>query len=158
MSRGAINQYSDYTHYDVTGDGRCYFYVILKALGMELTREKGAVANLERFFKNNYYFNPRNKRVLGHQVRKGTYGNPERIIHYSPAIRKLLWDRNIRFIATIQKTINTPNVVDEHIQDPMLHLISLSKLHGPMNFRLQTFTEKEFTSQQDAYILSLIHI
>ena len=71
---------------------------------MQLTREKGAVANLQRFFKNNYYFNPRNKRILKRQVKQGTFGNPEMVIEYSPAFRKLLWDRNIRYIATIQKT------------------------------------------------------
>lgn len=151
--RAAIKQYSDYTHYDVTGDGRCYFYVILKALGMKLTREKGAVANLDRFFKNNSYFNPRNKHALAHRVRKGTFGNPENVIYYSPAIRKLLWDRNIRYIATIQKTQKKPNAVNEYIQDPFPHLVQLSKLHGPStSFRLQTFTAGQYPSHKDAYI------
>jgi hypothetical protein len=148
-----IKQYSDYTHHDVTGDGRCYFYVILKALGMQLTREKGAVADLERFFKNNFYFNPRNKRILQRQVRNGTFGNPEMIIHYSPAIRKLLWDQNIRYIATIQKSRNKPNAVNEYIQDPLRHLVQLSKLHGPStSFRLQTLTASQYPSHKDAYI------
>ena len=154
VSRHAvIKQYSDYTHYNVTGDGRCYFYALLKALGMKLTREEGAVANLERFFKNNYYFNPRNKRIVQRQVKQGTFGNPEMIIEYSTAIRKLLWDRNIRYIATIQKTKKIPNAVDEYIQDPLRHLVQLSKLHGPStSYKLQTFTVTEYSSQQHAYI------
>jgi hypothetical protein len=157
VSHSVIKQYSDYTHYNVTGDGRCYFYVILRALGMQLTHEKGAVADLERFFKNNFYFNPRNKRILQRQVRNGTFGNPEMVIDYSPAIRKLLWDRNIRYIATIQKTKNKPNAVNEYIQDPPRHLVHLSKLHGPstdfrLHYRLQTFTAKEYSSQLDDLI------
>ena len=152
-----IKQYSDYTHYDVTGDGRCYFYVILRALGMKLTRQKGTVANLERFFKNNYYFNPRNKRALAHRVSKATFGNPEMVIEYSPAIRKLLWDRNIRYIATIQKTLNHPSAVNEYIKDPPRHLVQLSKLHGPStSFRLQTFTVDKYLSQKDAYINAIV--
>ena len=135
-----IKQYSHYTHHDVTGDGRCYFYVLLKALGMQLTNQKGAVANLNRFFENNYYFTPRNKRQLEREVRNGTYGNPERIIEYSPAIRKLLWDRNIRYIATIQKTHDTPQAVDEYITNPMRHLVHLSKLHDPPTVKLKSFT------------------
>tara|TARA_Y100000389_G_scaffold85362_1_gene82079 strand:- start:953 stop:2875 length:1923 start_codon:yes stop_codon:yes gene_type:complete len=148
-----IKQYSNYTHHDVTGDGRCYFYAILKALGMQLTREKGAVADLERFFKNNYYFNPRNKRILQRQVRNGTFGNPEMVINYSPAIRKLLWDRNVRYIATIQKTQNKPNAVNEYIQDPLRHLVQLSKLYGPStSYRLQTLTADQYPSHKKAYI------
>ena len=153
LNSSVIKQYSDYTHYNVTGDGRCYFYVILKALGMKLTREKGVVANLERFFKNNYYFNPRIKRILQRQVTKGTFGNPEMVIEYSPAIRKLLWDRNIRYIVTIQKTIKTPKAVDQYIQDPLRHLVQLSKLHGPSTtYRLQTFTTEQYSSHQKDYI------
>jgi hypothetical protein len=149
----AIKQYSDYTHHDVTGDGRCYFYVILKALGMPLTLEKGAVADLERFFKNNSYLNPRSKRILKRQVRNGTFGNPEKVIDYSPVIRELLWDQNIRYIATIQKTRNKPNAVNEHIQDPLRHLVQLSKLHGPStSFKLQTLTSGQYPSHKDAYI------
>tara|TARA_B110000027_G_scaffold120813_1_gene134528 strand:- start:490 stop:2409 length:1920 start_codon:yes stop_codon:yes gene_type:complete len=150
----AIKQYSDYTHHDVTGDGRCYFYVILKALGMKLTREKGAVADLERFFKNNYYLNPRNKRILKRQVRNGTFGNPESVIDESPAIRKLLWDRNIRFLATIQRTKKQTKAVNEYIQDPLRHLVQLSKLHGPSAprpYKLETFTTKQYSSQTKAY-------
>ena len=153
MSNSVIKQYSDYTHHDVTGDGRCYFYVILKALGMKLTGEGGAECDLERFFKNNSYFNPRNKRTVQRQVRKGTFGNPEMVVHYSPAIRKLLWDRKIRYIATIQKSKKKPIAVDDYIQDPLRHLVQLSKLHGPStSFRLQTFTAKEFPSQKAAFI------
>jgi len=153
MRNSVIKQYSDYTHHDVTGDGRCYFYVILKALGMKLTGEGGAVCDLERFFKNNSYFNPRNKRTLQRRVRNGTFGNPEQVVYYSPAIRKFLWDRNIRYIATIQKSKNKPNAVDDYIQEPLRHLVQLSKLHGPStSFRLQTFTAKEFPSQKQAFI------
>ena len=153
-SRHAIKRQlgPDYTHYNVTGDGRCYFYVILRALGMKLTREKGAVVDLERFFINNSYFNPEQKGKIGDNVRKGTYGNPEKVIHHSPAIRKLLWDRNIRYIATIHKTINTPNIVDEHIQNPIKYLASLSKLHGPTEYKLQSFTAKDLPSHQGAYM------
>jgi len=152
LSQSVIKEYSDYTHYDVTGDGRCYFYVILKALGMKLS-EGGAVANLERFFHNNYYFNPRNKRILQRQVRGGIFGNPEMVIGYSPAIRKLLWNRNIRYIATIQKTREKPNAVNEYIQDPLRHLVQLSKLHGPStSFKLQTLTAAQYSSHKDAYI------
>ena len=117
---------------------------------MQLTNQKGAVANLNRFFENNYYFTPRNKRQLEREVRNGTYGNPERIIEYSPAIRKLLWDRNIRYIATIQKTHDTPQAVDEYITNPMRHLVHLSKLHDPPTVKLKSFTTLE--SQKDAFI------
>ena len=153
VSHSVIKQYLDYTHYNVTGDGRCYFYVILKALGMKLTDERGAVCNLERFFKNDSYFSPRNKRTIQRQVIKGTFGNPEMIIHYSPAIRKFLWDRKIRYIATIQKTKKKPNVVDDYIQDPLRHLVQLSELHGPStSFILKTFTAKQFPTQKQAFM------
>lgn len=153
VSHSVIKQYLDYTHYNVTGDGRCYFYVILKALGMQLTGARGAECNLEPFFENNTYFNPRNKRTIQRKVKQGTFGNPEMIIHYSPAIRKLLWDRKIRYIATIQKTKKKPNAVDDYIQDPLRHLVQLSELHGPStSFRLQTFTAKQFPTQKQAFM------
>ena len=71
------------------------------------------------------------------------------VIIYSPAIRELLWDRNIRYIATIQKTENKPNTVNEYMQDPPRHLVQLSKLHGPstfnrLHYRLQTFTAEQY--------------
>jgi hypothetical protein len=142
-----IKQYTHYTHHNVTGDGRCYFYVILRALGMKLTREKGAVANLERFFKNNHYLiNPRYKRKLQRQVRNGTCGDPENVIDSSLAIRRLLYDRNIRYIATIQQTRTKPNIVDDYIRAPKdvltsPNLISLSQLHA--DFTLQSFTQQQ---------------
>ena len=100
-------------------------------------------------FKNNFYFNRRSKRILQRQVRNGTFGNPEMVIIYSPAIRELLWDRNIRYIATIQKTENKPNTVNEYMQDPPRHLVQLSKLHGTstfnrLHYRLQTFTAEQY--------------
>ena len=124
---------------------------------MQLTREKGAVADLERFFKNNFYFSSRNKRILQRQVKNGTFGNPEMVIDYSPAIRKLLWDRNIRYIATIQKTKNKPNAVNEYIQDPPRHLVQISKLHGPstasrLHHRPQTFTANQYSSRLDGFM------
>lgn len=153
VSHSVIKQYLDYTHYNVTGDGRCYFYVILKALGMKLTGERGDVRNLDHFFKNNSYFKPRNKRTIQRQVKQGTFGNPEMIIHYSPAIRKLLWHRKIRYIATIQITKKKPNAVDDYIQDPLRHLVQLSELHGPStSFRLQTFTAKQFPTKKQAFM------
>ena len=153
LNHSVIKQYLGYTHHDVAGDGRCYFYVILKALGMKLTGARGAECNLVPFFENNTYFNPRNKRKLQRQVRKGTFGNPEMIVHYSPAIRKLLWDRKIRYIATIQKTKKKLNVVDDYMQDPLRHLVQLSELHGPStSFRLQTLTAKQYPSQKEAFM------
>ena len=155
-----IKQYTDYIHHDVTGDGRCYFYVLLKALGMQLANQKGAVANLERFFKNNHYFTPRNKRQLERAVKNGTFGNPETVIDYSPAIRNLLWDRNIRYIATIQMTRETPKAVDEYMENPMSHLIQLSSLNNhPTKTKtkvklveLKSFTELQYPKERRAFI------
>ena len=139
-----------YTHYDVTGDGLCYFYVILKALGMRLTAGGGAPSNLRRFFHSNneYFEKTENYRKYLGKVQRKSYGNPSDVISISPLIRRQLYESGIRYIAHITLSRNEPDKVDKYMRRPLTHAEEISAILGPdRRYRLRLLTADQTRAQ-----------
>ena len=135
-----------YTHYDVTGDGLCYFYVILKALVMRLTAGGGAPSNLSHLFhcKNKYFEKTEDYRKYLGKVQRKSYGNPSNVISISPLIRQMLYERGIRYIAHITLSRNEPDKVDKYMRRPLTHAEEISTIHGPdRGYRQQILSEEQ---------------
>lgn len=133
-----LKKYNTYTHYDVTGDGRCYYYAVLKAIGAPLHAGVGAVSNT---LDSDKYFNTiATRRKWKRSLQQGKYEDALFVILDSREIRRILFhNQGIRYIVRIHRTTPGYDEIHEYIDDPLnyirqastaqVHYITSSALH-----------------------------
>ena len=116
-----IKKYASYTHFDVTGDGRCYYYAVLKALGVPLHAGVGAPSNT---LNSNKYFNTiAKRRKWKRSLDEGKYEDALFWILDSKEMRRILFhERNIRFIVRLHRTTRGHREIQNYIDDPVDHI------------------------------------
>ena len=116
-----LKSYNKYRHLDVTGDGRCFYYAILKALGVSITDGVGAPNDTKDAGK---YFNRigiRKKYMAA--LAKGQPQNALYVIMDSKEMRRILiQDRGIRYIVRIPRTKQRYDEIEQYIDDPIKHV------------------------------------
>lgn len=115
-----IKQYLSppYTHQDVTGDGRCYFYAVLRAIGLPLSGPSGsggrsnANAALE-------YFDSNARQRWKNKLNRATFGDPIDVLQNATTMRRAMYDRGIKYVVKIMRSRQTDEQVAEYLDDPI---------------------------------------
>lgn len=107
-----------YMHLDVTGDGRCYFYAIMKAMGLSLYREVGrpADATSDSVLE---YINADKKQFWKRELKKGTWHDPMDVLNDARAMVRVLHDRGIRHVAKVVRTRNNLSELNNYLAHPI---------------------------------------
>ena len=115
-----LYHYANYTYFDVTGDGRCYFYAIVKALGLPLYQGVGRKGDLDRFFDDHNYFDSTKRRYWMAHTKSAAYHDPIDVLHDSAKMAKMLRRRrDIVYVAKLVRTRNDRSQVDAYMMDPI---------------------------------------
>lgn len=108
-----------YTHQDVTGDGRCYFYAVLRAIGLPLSGPSGgggrsnANAALE-------YFDSNTRQEWKAKLDSATFGDPLNVLQNAAAMRKAMYnDRGIKYVVKIRRSRTNDVQIAEYLRDPI---------------------------------------
>ena len=110
-----------YTWYDVTGDGRCYFYAILKALDLPLYKGKGKINNT----KIGLNLIDSNKREQWEtRIQYGRFADPIDVLDHSKEMCKMLYRKGINFIAKLIRTRTDFSEIESYLADPISSLLS----------------------------------
>ena len=113
-----LHRYSKYTYFDVTGDGRCYFYVIIKALGDPLYRGIGKKNNTNPYV-NNTYFKRTRKTFWKKALQDATWHDPIDVLYDAPKMGRALFDRGITYVAKMIRTRNDFSQVHQYMLNPI---------------------------------------
>lgn len=116
-----LHRYSKYTYFDVTGDGRCYFYVIIKALGDPLHRGMGKKSNTNRYV-NNTYFKRTRTTFWKKTLQDAEWHDPIDVLQDSVKMGRALRDRGITYVAKLIRNRNDFSQVHEYMLNPIAHI------------------------------------
>lgn len=104
-----------YVHVDVTGDGRCYFYAIMKALDFPLRDGAGHVTNALDALN---YIDPHRRDIWEQFIRNGNFGDPIDVLFDSVKLVKMLYAKGILYIVRIKRTRKDLKQVKSYVNDP----------------------------------------
>lgn len=113
-----IKQYSSppYTHQDVTGDGRCYFYAVLRAIGLPLTGA-GARSNTHTGLD---YVDSHARQAWKNKLDSATFGDPIDVLQNATKMRKAMHDgRGIKYVVKIRRSRKSDEQIAEYLRDPI---------------------------------------
>ena len=116
-----IKQYPSppYTHQDVTGDGRCFFYAVLRAIGLPLSGPSGGggASNTNAGLE---YIDSHARQAWKNKLNGATFGDPIDVLQNAIKMRKAMYDgRGIKYIVKIMKSRSTNEQVAEYLHDPI---------------------------------------
>jgi hypothetical protein len=114
-----LHRYSKYTYFDVTGDGRCYFYAIIKALGDPLHLEMGRMSNTNRFVKAQNYFNPTRQGFWKKELRSARWHDPIDVLYDSVKMGRALRNKGILYVVKLVRTLRDLSQVHAYMLDPI---------------------------------------
>lgn len=118
-----LYDYPNYTYLDVTADGRCYFYAIIKALGDPLHMEMGRMSDTNRYVglgvRAQNYFNPTRKRFWKKELRSARWHDPIDVLYDSVKMGGALRNRGILYVAKLVRTRNDFSEVHAYMHDPI---------------------------------------
>lgn len=117
-----LHRYSNYTYFDVTGDGRCYFYSIIKALGLPLYMGVGKKTNTNRFVQAHTYFNPSRQAYWKKELQKAEWHDPIDVLYDSLKMTRALHDRGILYVAKLVRTRRDLSQVHAYMLDPIAQI------------------------------------
>lgn len=121
--RGTVlYEYPNYTYFDVTGDGRCYFYAVIKALGDPLHRGMGRKSNTNRFVTAENYFNPARQIYWKRRLKNAAFHDPIDVLYDSVRMGLALRDRGILYVAKLVRTLRDFSQVHAYMLDPMAQI------------------------------------
>lgn len=115
-----LHRYPNYTYYDVTGDGRCYFYAIIKALGLPLRNGVGEKKNTNHFVEQVGYFNPTRRQYWKNELKAARWHDPINVLVDSIELTRALRNqRGIIYIAKVNRTRRDLGQVHKYMLDPI---------------------------------------
>lgn len=114
-----LYDYSKYTYFDVTGDGRCYYYAILKALGSPLYRGLGKLSNTINTIK---YFSPTREKIWKTRLNQATFQDPIDVLYDSVEMCRALLSRGILYITKVVRTSRDFSEIHEYMRDPIAQI------------------------------------
>lgn len=121
-----LKRYERYTYFDVTGDGRCYFYAIIKALGLPLTPTaggEGKKSDTDIFVRTLDYFDTRQKRdSWRRRLTDGDWNDPIDVLQDSQKMVVMLHEKGIRYVVLISRKTRAFREVNEYMADPIAYL------------------------------------
>ncbi len=121
--RGTVlYEYPNYTYFDVTGDGRCYFYAVIKALGDPLHRGMGRKSNTNRFVNAENYFNPARQIYWKQRLKNATFHDPIDVLYDSVKMGLALRNRGILYVAKLVRTRRDFSQVHAYMLDPIAQI------------------------------------
>ena len=114
-----IKQYSSppYTHQDVTGDGRCYFYAVLRAIGLPLSGGTGGRSNANAALE---YFDSNTRQEWKAKLDSATFGDPLNVLQNASKMRRAMYDdRGIKYVVKIRRSQTNDVQIAEYLRDPI---------------------------------------
>lgn len=105
-----------YAHQDVSGDGNCYFYAVLRALGLPLTAGGRTSDALDAL---SYFDDERTRRKWKRMLERGTWADPVDVLLDSIKMRRHLWSRGIRYVVKLERSRPGPSDIDAFMRSPL---------------------------------------
>jgi len=106
-----------YTHQDVTGDGRCYFYAVLRAIGLPLSGGTGGRSNANAALE---YFDSNTRQEWKAKLDSATFGDPLNVLQNASKMRRAMYDdRGIKYVVKIKRSRTSDEQIAEYLQDPI---------------------------------------
>jgi hypothetical protein len=116
-----IKQYSSpsYTHQDVTGDGRCYLYAVLRAIGLPLSGPSGAGAKANAMGALRYFDAGARKR-WEIKFKDGEFADPLDVLENAAKMRESMYsDRGIKYVVKLMRSKNGHEQIAKFMGDPL---------------------------------------
>ena len=106
-----------YTHQDVTGDGRCYFYAVLRAIGLPLSGGIGGRSNANAALE---YFDSNTRQEWKARLDSATFGDPLNVLQNASKMRRAMYDdRGIKYVVKIKRSRTGDVQIAEYLRDPI---------------------------------------
>ena len=105
-----------YTYVDVTGDGRCYFYAILRALNLHAGGRTYGPQNANAAIQ---YLDPNKKEFWKRELSKARWHDPMDVLAHSVQMGRMFYDRGIRYITKVARTRKDLSELQNYIADPL---------------------------------------
>ena len=109
-----------YTFYNVAGDNRCYFYAIMKALGLPLSKGLGNIKNINRGLG---LIDSNKKAHWEKEIGNGKWRDPISVLENSKQMCKILYDKGIRYIAKLSRKRKNFSELEAYLADPTTTLL-----------------------------------